>query len=300
MAVTKIIDDNFLSRLEAAALYVRAEMQGYFGGNHKTNSHGSTVEFSDYQEYALGDDIRRIDWNLFSRFEKYFIKLFVDERQMHIQIFLDCSSSMQKPDLGKALYAMRLTAALGFLAVQNMDRTSVRLIKGEVAEDLCGTITGKNAFYRGIGKLDTLAFEGSSDLEKSILGCPSAGTNNGLTVIISDFMTESNWKRAVDYLLYQKRQVMLVQVLSPEDVDPLFNGRMRLVDIEAEDPLDERNLKLRVTRSHLAAYREALNDFIGDIKGFCSSRGVDFFSVVSDEPVEKLLFDRMFKTGTVK
>ncbi len=300
MTQTKVIDDKFLSRLESAALYMRANMQGWFGGNHPTRSYGSTVEFADYQEYALGDDIRRIDWNLFSRFEKYFIKLYVDERQMHTQIFLDCSASMQKPDAGKALYAMRLAAALGFLSVQNMDRTSIRLIKGERAEDLCGVVTGKNAFFRGVGKLDSLVFEGSSDLEKAIVNCPSVGTNNGLTVLISDFMTESNWKKAVSYLLYQKRQVLLVQVLSPEDVDPFFNGRTRLIDFEAQDPLDERNIKLKITRANLKAYREALEDFIGDIKHFCAAREVDFFSVVSDEPIEKLLFDRMLKIGTVK
>ncbi len=295
-----IIDDNFLNRLERASLYVRKNMQGFFGGNHQTRFYGSTVEFADYREYMLGDDIRRIDWNLFSRFERYFIRLFVDERQMHIQTFLDCSASMQKTDPDKALYAMRVAAALGYLAVLNMDRTSIRLIKGCVAEDLCGTITGKNAFFRGISKLDDLQFKGDCDLESAIIRCPNPGTNNGLTVIISDFMTESNWKKAVDYLLFHKRQVMLIQVLSPSDVDPICNGRVRFVDSEAENPMDERNFKMKVTRAHLQAYREALADFIGDIKRFCASREVDFISVTSDEPVEKLLFERMSKVGTVK
>lgn len=298
--MARVIDDNFLNRLETADLYVRANMRGYFGGNHKTPYHGSTVEFADYREYVLGDDIRRIDWNLYSRFEKHYIKLFVDERQMHIQIFLDCSASMSKADENKALQAMRLAAAIGFLSVRHMDRTSIRLIKGDVAESLCGTITGKNSFYRGIGKFDTLQFKGEADLEKAIINCPSPGSNNGLTVIISDFMTDSNWKKAVDYLLFQKRQVMLVQILSPEEVDPLYNGRMRLVDIEAEDPLDERHLKLKITKSHIKAYKEALADFIGDIKKFCSGREVDFISVTCDEPIERLLFERMNKVGMIK
>lgn len=300
MGATKVIDDKFLNRLETAALYVRTNMQGYFGGNHQTRSYGTTVEFADFREYVLGDDIRRIDWNLYSRFEKYFIKLFVDERQMHIQTFLDCSASMQKADSNKALYAMRVAAAIGFLSVQNMDRTSIRLIKGEFADDLCGTITGKDSFYRGISKLDNLEFKGSADLEKAIIHCPNPGSNNGLTVIISDFMTESNWKRAVDYLLFQKRQVLLIQVLSPEEVNPIYSGRMRLVDMEAEDPLDERHMKLKITRSHLKAYQQALEDFKADIKSFCSSREVDFISVVCDEPIEKLLFERMNKTGMIK
>lgn len=299
MATQRIVDDNFLSRLETAALYVRTHMQGYFGGNHQTRFYGSTVEFADYQEYTLGDDIRRIDWNLFSRFEKYFIKLFVDERQMHIQTFLDCSASMNA-DPEKSFYARRAAAAIGFLSVQNMDRTSVRLIKGGYAEDLCGTITGKQSFYEGIAKLESIPFKGDADIEKAILNCPSIGTNNGLSVIISDFLTDSNWKKAVDFLLFQKRQVMLIQVLSPEEEDPFYNGRIRLVDAEAEDPLDERNVKMKITKSHVRAYKEALADFKEDIRHFCASRQVEYYSVVSNEPVEKLLFEKMFKVGTVR
>lgn len=298
--MAKVIDDNFLNRLDTADMYVRKNMRGYFGGNHQTPYHGATVEFADYREYVLGDDIRRIDWNLFSRFEKYFIKLFVDERQMHIQTFLDCSASMQKADNSKAVYAMRVAAAIGYLSVRHMDRTSIRLIKGDKAEDLCGTITGKNAFFRGIGKFDSLQFAGESDLEKAIISCPSPGSDNGLTVIISDFLTSSNWKKAVDYLLFHKRQVMLIQVLSPEEMDPTFNGRVRLVDMEIEDPTDERHLKMKITKSHIKAYKEALKDFIDDIKHFCSSREVDFISTTCDEPVEKLLFDRMLKTGIIR
>ena len=300
MAGKKVIDNEFFNRLERAALYVRKDMRGYFGGNHQTKFYGSTVEFADYQEYTLGDDIRRIDWNLYSRFEKYFIKLFVDDRQMHVQTFLDCSASMQKADNDKAVFAMRAAAAVAFLSVQNMDRTSIKLIKGEHAEDFCGVVTGKNALFRGLHKFDDLQFKGSADLEKAIINSPSVGTSNGLTVIISDFMTDSNWKRAVDYLIYNKRQVMLVQVFSPEEVDPNYNGRVRLVDYEAVDPMDERNFKMKITKANIQAYNEALYDFIDDIRRFCAARGVDYVNAVCNEPVEKLLFEKMGKVGVIK
>ncbi|MCH5162954.1 MAG: DUF58 domain-containing protein [Clostridiales bacterium] len=294
-----VIDDSFFIRLERAALYVKKDMRGYFGGNHQTKYYGSTVEFADYQEYALGDDIRRIDWNLYSRFEKYFIKLFVDDRQMHIQTFLDCSASMQKANNEKAVFAMRVAAALSFLAVQNMDKTSIMLVKGDNAEDFCGVVTGKNSLFKGLSKFESLNFKGDADLEKAIINSPSIGSSNGLTVIISDFMTP-NWKRAVDYLLYNKRQVMLVQVLSPEELDPTVQGRTRLVDYEASDPLDERNFKMKITKAHLKAYHEALNEFLSDISGFCAARNVAYVSAVCNEPIEKLLFEKMFKVGVVK
>jgi len=90
----KILDANFLSQLENMSLYLKNPMDGYFGGTRKSNTYGSTVDFADFREYMPGDDLRRIDWNVYGRFEKFYIKLFLDERQMHTQIFLDCSESM--------------------------------------------------------------------------------------------------------------------------------------------------------------------------------------------------------------
>jgi uncharacterized protein (DUF58 family) len=295
-----IINDDFISRLETIALYMQSQMKGYFGGIHRVKSYGSTVEFADFREYQLGDDIRRIDWNLYSRFEKYFIKLFVDERQMHTQIFLDCSASMGKQDKNKAHYLIKLVAALGFLSVQNMDKTSFMMMQGEYAEDLCGLVTGKESFYLSTADLENISFHGSTDIEAAITNIHDQSKNDGLSVIISDFLTESNWKKAVDYLLYHKRQVMLIQVLSPEEIDPLYNGRTFLKDIEAVDILDERNMKLRITKGNYLAYKEALKDYQAEIKQFCSKRGVRYFSVSSDSAIEELIFGRLMETGDVR
>jgi uncharacterized protein (DUF58 family) len=296
----KIINDDFISRLETISLYMQAPMQGYFGGNHRTKTYGSTVEFSDFREYELGDDIRRIDWNLYSRFEKHYIKLFVDERQMHTQIFLDCSSSMGKTDRNKAFYAIRSVAALGFLSIQNMDKTSFMMIKGDFADDLCGIVTGKEAFYRSTAHLEEVSFDGFADIEAAIINFPNSGSNDGLTIIISDFLTDSNWKKAVDYLIFNHRQVMLIQVLSPEEIDPKYTGRTFLRDVESIDVLDEKNMKMRITKSNYLAYKEALKDYMAEIKQFCSSRGVHFFSVDSDSPVEKLIFGKLLESGDVR
>jgi hypothetical protein len=296
----KIIDDEFIRAIEALALHTKASMQGFFGGNHRTRAYGQTVEFSDFREYALGDDIRRIDWNLYSRFEKHFVRLFVDERQMHIQIFLDCSASMSDEDGGKAAYALRLAAALGFLSVQSMDKVSYKLIRGGFAEDLCGTIVGKDAYFRGMGKLEEVKFGGTADIGQAVTTCENPGFNDGLTVIISDFMTESDWKKAVDYLVYRHRQVMLIQALSPEDAEPRYGGRIRLVDAEAaKDPLDLRHMKMKVTKSDLNVYRTALADYRAEMRAFCASRDATCFFARSDEKVEKLLFGTLAERGVV-
>lgn len=291
------LNDGFFSRLETLALNLKADLRGFFGGKHLVRTYGQTVEFADYREYMLGDDIRRIDWNLYSRFEKFFLKLFTDERQMHVQIFLDCSASMGKEQPQKANYAVAVAAALGFLSVHNMDKLSFNLIKGEKAENPFGTIVGKTSFFRAISELEKVEFEGDCDLGKAVTACPNTGSNDGLTVIISDFFTKSDWKKAVDYLTYKKRQVLLVQIMTPDEIEPIYNGRLNLIDAEAEDLADPRNMKLRITRSMQLAYQDAMADFKADLKSFCVSRGAEFISIDTEHSIEKMLFSELLKVG---
>ena len=294
------LSDAFFSRLETLSLNLRSNLSGYFGGKHLVNTYGQTVEFADYREYMLGDDIRRIDWNLYSRFEKYFLKLFTDERQMQVQIFLDCSASMGKDNEAKSSYAIATAAALGFLAVQDMDRLSFHFMRENKSDNPFGSLVGKNAFFRAMGAIEKMEFDGEIDIEACVKNCPTTGSNNGLTVIISDFLTESDWKKAVEYLRYKRRQVLLVQILTPDEIDPSYDGRVNLIDVESVDLADVKNMKMKITRSMLKAYEEAMRDFKQDIKNFCSKRDADFISLRTDEPIERVLFSELLKVGIME
>lgn len=294
------LNDEFFSRLETLSLEMRADLAGFFGGKHLVKTYGQTVEFADYREYALGDDIRRIDWNLYSRFEKFFLKLFTDERQMHTQIFIDCSASMGKDNPQKAAFTVGIAAALGYLSVHNMDKVSYKLIKGNHAEDPFGTIVGKRAFFSAMTGLENLIFDGESDIGAAVVGCENTGNNDGLTLIISDFFTDSDWRRAIDYLSYKKRQVLLVQVMTPEERDPTYSGRVNLIDSEAEDLTDTKNMKMNIDISAQLAYEEALKDLESDLYNFCVSRGATFITIPTDQPIEKVLFKELLKVGIIE
>ena len=291
------LNDAFFSRLETLTLELRANLGGFFGGKHLVRTYGQTVEFADYREYQLGDDIRRIDWNLYSRFEKFFLKLFTDERQMHTQIFIDCSASMGKDMPEKANYTIGVAAALGYLSVHNMDKVSFRLVRENKAENSFGTIVGKRAFFDAISTLDNIEFEGESDIYKAVTGCPDIGNNDGLTVIISDFFTDSDWKKTVDFLCFKKKQVLLIQVMTPDEIEPTYDGRINLIDSEANGLEDLKNLKLKINRSNHLAYAEALADMKEELRAFCASRGADFISVSTEQPLEKMLFKELLKVG---
>ena len=294
------LSDKFFSRLETLSLNLKTNLSGYYGGRHLVKTYGQTVEFADYREYQLGDDIRRIDWNLYSRFEKYFLKLFTDERQMQVQVFLDCSASMGKDNPEKAAYAVATAAAMGFFAVHSMDKLSFNFLRGDECVNPFGTIVGKNSFMRIIPEIENADFKDDVDIRKAITSCQDTTRAGGLSVIISDFFTESDWKKAVDYLLYKKRQVLLVQIMTPDEADPFYDGRFNLIDSESVDISDPRNMKLRITRGMKQAYAEALNDYMNDMKDFCTRRGVGYVSLRTDMPIEKALFSRLLNAGVLE
>jgi hypothetical protein len=110
-------------------------------------------------------------------------------------------------------------------------------------------------------------------------------------------LTDSNWKKAVEYLCYKKRQVLLMQIMTPDELDPAYDGRVHLIDTESYDITDDRNMKMRITKSMLQAYQEALADMKADMKAFCSKHGVDYVSISTADPIERVLFNELLKAG---
>ncbi len=288
----KIFDGDFLEKLESIALAIKNPMSGYFGGAQKARGYGNTVEFADFREYVPGDDLRRIDWNVYARFQKHFIKLFTDERQMHNRIMIDCSASMGTGKPEKAECALKIAAALGYLSVCAMDRVSFQLMRGDKTEDLCGTILGKSAFYQQALMLEDVDFGGDTLLDKAMYNCPNPGYDDGVTVIISDFLTESSWKNVVDFLTYRHRQVILVQVLSPEEVNPAILGDTHLVDMESQEVGDYRNVRVKLTKKFYKTFRDVLEEYKQELFDYCVSRGGSFISCTSDMPIETIIFEQ--------
>lgn len=287
----KILDGALLDALDTLDLYVHQAKSGHFSGTRRSLAYGSSPEFADYRDYVQGDDLRRIDWNLAGRFDKYYIKRFIDEKQGRNRVYLDQSASMGV-GTGKGMMALRLAAALGYLSVSNMDCVSYRLLRGRTSEDLCGSIAGRERFYAAIRKLETVAFAGETDLGAAIRSDTGAGFDDGVSYIISDFLTDSDWKGAVDVLLGRRREVAVIQVLSPEEMAPVFHGSHTFSDVESLRAGDGKRVSVEVNREALAAYQRALNDFLKDIRRFCASRGVPFMTVRSDERIEDVLLAR--------
>ena len=296
----KVFSGEFFEKLEQVVLSTKTAMSGLFGGSRNAHGYGNTVEFADFREYVPGDDIRRIDWNVYARFEKYFIKLFTDERQLHNRVIIDCSKSMESGKPEKAEMALRIAAGLGYLSVCAMDRVSFQLLHGDRLDDLCGTVLGKDGVLNAALLLEQVEFYSNTEIDKAVLGHPNPGYDDGITFIISDFLTESDWKSVVDFLIYRHREVVLIQLLSPQEMNPKLMGDIHLIDSESEHPADSRNIKIKINKSFARAYEQALTEYQRELREFCISRGATYIFATSDQPIEQIIFEKGYETELIR
>lgn len=287
----KIIDEAFFQSLELLDIYLKDNIAGSFGGNHRSKKYGSSSEFADYREYIPGDDIRRIDWNVFSRYEKLYLKLFLDERQMHHRIYIDGSKSMEN----KKEYALKMAVAFAYLSIKAMDKVSIYLITGHKTVKLLNRVIGKEAFYNAIAAIDDVEFGGESFISDAVL-YSSIGYGNGMSVIISDFLTNNDFKSSIGYLRSKHRDVTCIQLLTEEEINPAFSGKSILYDSENSG----RYFKKNIRKDNLKAYGEALEYIKNDINYFCTSRGANYMFVSTSQDIDKVILHEAVKKEIVK
>lgn len=289
------ISEEFLQQLESLQMLIKNNVAGQFGGNHQAKTFGSSCEFADFRDYVPGDDIKRIDWNAYGRFEKLYLKLYLDERQMHTRIYIDASRSVAYGNGKKDVQAIRLAAAFAYLSVCEMDKVSIYVLHERQVEEIISGMLGKDAFINSIGKLNDITFEGDSFISEAIL--PSTvGYGDGLSVIISDFLTDNNFEDAIDHLATQKRDILCAQVLSKEELNPKARGKMHFFDCEDIGKSYRKNINKEIIR----AYKAALEYATGRIRNYCSSRGAEYMLVRADSTPQEIFFGKLADMGVIK
>ena len=290
-----VIDESFLSQLEQLGTLLKNNVAGMFGGNRRSKNLGSSCEFADYRDYMPGDDVTKIDWNAYARFDKLYEKLYFDERQMHTRIYLDVSRSMDHGGDDKAVFAIKLAAAFAYLSVCEMDKVSIYAIRGSILEEIAVGMVGKDSYLNCINRLNAIEFDSDSKISEAIL--PSVvGRGDGYSIIISDFLTEENFEMAIDLLAAQKRDILCVQVLSREELNPQMRGKMHLFDSEDQSKFFRKKIDQDVVR----AYKDALKYVTDRIRLYCESRGGQYLLAPSYMDLPELFFDKFADMGVVK
>ena len=271
-----MLTDAFLNRLDTLSLAMRGRAQGGAGGSRRSRQTGSSAEFSDYREYVPGDDIRRLDWNAYARFDKLFLKLFMEEQESLVTVLLDASASMA----AKWASARSAAEAVGYLALTGGDRLNIQVLKNGRALR-SPLLSGRAAFPRLTGFLDTCTPDGNEGtLTEAVKH--TEGLKKGLCFLITDGYTEDALKEALDYLRYLKQETAVIQVLSGEELRPDYAGAVRLTDSESGEKLD-----LLADRAALDAYQDALADFLKSVRENCASREAPYMLLDSEKSFEE-------------
>ena len=290
-----VIDEAFLSQLEQLGTLLKNNVAGMFGGNRRSKNLGSSCEFADYRDYMPGDDVTKIDWNAYARFDKLYEKLYFDERQMHTRIYIDASRSMAHGSEDKAEAALKLAAAFAYLSISEMDKVSIYAIRGNQLEDIAIGMVGKDSYLGCVGRLNELVFDSDSKISEAIV--PSAvGRGDGYSIIISDFLTDENYEAAIDRFAEQKRDILCVQILSREELNPQMRGKMHLFDSEDQAKFFRKKIDQDVVR----AYKDALRYVTDRIRSYCESRGGFYMLTSADTELSEIFFDKFIDMGVVK
>ncbi|MBQ8080764.1 MAG: DUF58 domain-containing protein [Clostridia bacterium] len=266
-----MLSDEFLTRLERFSWHLSQLSSGGAGGVRRSGALGASAEFSDFREYAAGDDIRRLDWNAYARFDKLFLKLFIEEQEACVTVFLDASASMEE----KWETAVKTAEAVSYLALCAGDRTRL-LIAQDGQAAATRWFTGRRAWPEISETLDRYRSSGKSGLLRAAQG--QAVYPKGYTFLITDGYPETEPEATISYLRYRGQSPVLLQVLSAFELHPDAEGALRLTDAESGDRTD-----LIVDIGLLRQYEQSLRAFLSEIRELCKRQATAYALIGGNE-----------------
>jgi len=289
-----LLDPEFMRRLEQLQLVARRVYVGRTKGERRSPLKGISAEFADYRQYVRGDDLRFIDWNVYGRLDRLFLKLFYEEQDLHFRVLFDSSASMGFGEPRKILFAKKTAAALAYIGLADMDRVSVAALAGDVM-DLLPPARGKNQARKLLRFLENVPCDGETALapaaRRFLVRCPG----KGLGVLITDFLDPGGYEETIRLFLQRQWELFVVHVLSRDEREPEHRGNLKLVDSETG-----RFTEVTINQPLLNRYRRTVEQFCGGIKQFCTARGVAYFGATSDVSVERMILEFFRKRGVIK
>jgi uncharacterized protein (DUF58 family) len=301
---TALLTPDLLRRLEQFQLLAARRAKSSAKGERRSKARGQSVEFADYRNYVAGDDFRYLDWNLYGRLDKLFLKLYEEERELPVRIFLDASESMTFGAPPKFDFARQVAAAVGYVALCGFDRVSVCVFPDAGAETSgldAAALSAEQAARGGLravrGRKSALEFfknisavtaRGAANLNEALRRGAIEARQAGVAVLLSDFLDPAGYEAGLNALVGRGFQVNAIQILASEEFAPPAFGDLRLVDAET-GALQE----VTFGKFRLKAYQQTVRNFCQRLREYCQGRGINFFSVLSDIPLEQLLLKQL-------
>ena len=232
-----VFDEGFLRQLERIGVLMKQPARGGLKGGRRSTKRGQSVEFADYRDYALGDDLRQLDWNVYARLEKLFVKLFVEEEDVTMTFLIDASPSMAYGRPQKLLFAKRAVAALGYIGLGSEDRVVVASLAGRIARRQAA-LRGSGRVFRLLSNLSAIQpADGPTDLVAAARHAAAMVSGHGVIVLVSDLL-DPGADRVIRELAATGSELIVLHTLSPDELDPPLEGDLRLVDSETGEGVD--------------------------------------------------------------
>lgn len=290
-----LFDSDFLKKLEYLSLVSRRVFRGSLLAQRRTMQLGGGIEFADHREYTPGDDFRYLDWNLYARHDQLMLKRFQEEEDLHVYFLLDCSRSMGFGTPPKFDFARRVTAALAYIALADLDRVAVAAFAGDILADFPLT-RGKARILSLLKFLEDLKPQGTlTDLTRVATGFVHRTQRRGLAIVVSDLYDPAGFQRGLDLLRHRRYEPHVVQIYDRREAEPALLGDMELYDIE-----NETAQKVTVTERSLRRYRKIFADFQESVQRYCRNYGLGCTRTSTEIPFDELILKMMRTAGAVR
>jgi uncharacterized protein (DUF58 family) len=287
-----LLEPDFLRKLEQLSIVSKRAFSGQLKGEKRSTKRGTSIEFADYRDYSHGDDLRRIDWNTFARLDRLFLKLFMEEEDLHIYLLLDASRSMDFGSPKKLDYARRVAAALGYVGLSKYDRVGAAVF-GERLRGRLAPVRGRGQSFTLFDFLQKAQPDGETSFARSLKEYALQTRRPGVAVVISDFFN-SDYEEGLKSLLARRFQITLVHVMDDAELRPDLLGDLKLVDSETGE---EREIS--VSPGLLREYQASVDQFCGGLQRFSSRYGMDYIRATTSTPFEDLVLKYLRRTGLV-
>ena len=292
-----LFDEKTLRKLDRLALVASQVRAGQMKGDRRSTKRGTSIEFADYRDYTRGDDLRRVDWNVYARLERPFIKLLEEEEDLAVHLLLDASRSMDygAEDAHKFGYARRLVAALGYIALAAGDRLMLTVLSGNAVAAQYGPARGRGHSLRLLSFLDELENGGTTELDAVLRAYALGARRPGLAFVISDFFSPSGYRDGLNQLQGRGYEVTVLHLLAPDELDPPLAGDLRLIDAETGSPQD-----VTLDGGLRELYRRRVTAWRDEIEAYCLQRRIHYVPVTTDLAWDELVLFHLRRRGLIK
>ena len=287
----KYLSNDAISKLENLQIKAKKVVEGFIVGLHKSPYHGFSVEFSDHRAYGPGDEIRHIDWKLWAKTNRFFVKRYEEETNLKAHLIIDQSNSMaySSHNITKLEYSKILAASFSYMLIKNQDAVGMYLFDSKVKKSIMPRSTRSHLSVL-LSEMEKISPQKDTNIARALHECADKTNKKGLVILISDLMDDQEEVlMGLKHFLYKGHEVIVFHILDPKEINFDFDERVRFKDLELGTDIitDPRQIK--------KTYQQNMQKFIHFYRKNCGKNRIDYIQISTDQPLDSALTEYFAK-----